>query len=84
MPDKSEAEELVRVMMRNMNEKEPLLKTLNKYVKVVRTEHCFLIFEQLGKSDKWLQCLEVCFYNTLLCDFSTILASGSFKFRLVS
>ncbi|XP_030975257.1 pentatricopeptide repeat-containing protein At4g39620, chloroplastic [Quercus lobata] len=59
MPDKSEAEELVRVMMRNMNEKEPLLKTLNKYVKVVRTEHCFLLFEQLGKSDKWLQCLEV-------------------------
>nr|XP_023905927.1 pentatricopeptide repeat-containing protein At4g39620, chloroplastic-like [Quercus suber] len=59
MPDKSEAEELVRVMMRNMNEIEPLLKTLNKYVKVVRTEHCFLLFEQLGKSDKWLQCLEV-------------------------
>lgn len=83
MPDKSEAEELVRLMMRNMNEKEPLLKTLNKYVKVVRTEHCFLLFEQLGKSEKWLQCLEVCFYNALLCDFSTILASGCFKFRLV-
>ncbi|GMY11277.1 pentatricopeptide repeat-containing protein At4g39620, chloroplastic [Fagus crenata] len=57
--DKSEAEELVRVIMRNRSGKEPFLKTLNKYVRVVRTEHCFLLFEELGRSDKWLECLEV-------------------------
>ncbi|KAB1210420.1 hypothetical protein CJ030_MR6G007171 [Morella rubra] len=57
--EKSEAEELVYLLMRNMNGKEPLLKTLNKFVRIVRTEHCFLLFEELGKSDKWLQCLEV-------------------------
>lgn len=45
--------------MRKSSDKEPLLKTLNKYVKQVRTEHCFLLFEELGKDDKWLQCLEV-------------------------
>ncbi|XP_059449440.1 pentatricopeptide repeat-containing protein At4g39620, chloroplastic [Corylus avellana] len=57
--ERSEAEELVRVLMRNMSGKEPPLRTLSKYAKVVRTEHCFLLFEELGKSDKWLQCLEV-------------------------
>ncbi|KAI4317212.1 hypothetical protein L6164_025102 [Bauhinia variegata] len=57
--DKSEAQELVRLLMRKFTDKEPLLKTLNKYVKMVRTEHCFLLFEELGKNDKWLQCLEV-------------------------
>ncbi|GMH06634.1 hypothetical protein Nepgr_008474 [Nepenthes gracilis] len=57
--DKSEAEEFVRVLMRNFNDKQPLVSTLNKYVRVLRTEHCFLLFEELGKSDKWLQCLEV-------------------------
>ncbi|GFP89675.1 pentatricopeptide repeat-containing protein at4g39620 chloroplastic [Phtheirospermum japonicum] len=46
-------------MMRSFSEKPPLLNTLNKYVKFVRTEHCFLLFEELGRSDKWLQCLEV-------------------------
>uniref|UniRef100_A0A5B7BBU5 Putative Tetratricopeptide repeat (TPR)-like superfamily protein isoform 1 n=1 Tax=Davidia involucrata TaxID=16924 RepID=A0A5B7BBU5_DAVIN len=55
----SEAEELVRVLMRNFNDKRPLVSTLDKYVKFVRTEHCFLLFEELGKTDKWLQCLEV-------------------------
>jgi hypothetical protein len=45
--------------MRNTSGKEPFLKTLNKYVRVVRTEHCFLLFEELGRSDKWLECLEV-------------------------
>jgi hypothetical protein len=65
----SEAEELVRVLMRNMSGKEPPLKTLNKYTKVVRTEHCFLLFEELGKSDKWLQCLEVCFYSSFRRSF---------------
>ncbi|KAF3440440.1 hypothetical protein FNV43_RR18724 [Rhamnella rubrinervis] len=55
----SEAEELVRIIMRSFSDKEPLLKTLNKYVRIVRTQHCFLLFEELGKGDKWLQCLEV-------------------------
>ncbi|KAJ7956889.1 Pentatricopeptide repeat [Quillaja saponaria] len=47
------------MLMRSFSDKEPFLKTLNKYVKVVRTEHCFLLFEELGKCDKWLQYLEV-------------------------
>nr|GMC60157.1 pentatricopeptide repeat-containing protein At4g39620, chloroplastic [Ipomoea batatas] len=55
----SEAEELVAQMMNSFTDKKPLVATLNKYVKMVRTEHCFLLFEELGKSDKWLQCLEV-------------------------
>lgn len=63
----SDSAELVRTLLRNINDKRPLTTTLDKYVKVVRTEHCFLLFEQLGKSQKWLQCLEVClFYHTLL------------------
>ncbi|CAJ2676990.1 unnamed protein product [Trifolium pratense] len=57
--DQSETQELVRLLTRKISDKEPLLKTLNKYVKLVRTEHCFLLFEELGKHDKWLQCLEV-------------------------
>ncbi|KAK2438661.1 pentatricopeptide repeat-containing protein, chloroplastic [Trifolium repens] len=57
--DQSETQELVRLLTRKISDKEPLLKTLNKYVKVVRTEHCFLLFEEFGKHDKWLQCLEV-------------------------
>ncbi|KAM6563717.1 hypothetical protein CsatB_023715 [Cannabis sativa] len=57
--DNSETLELVRILIRSFSDKEPLVKTLNKYVKIVRTEHCFLLFEELGKSDKWLQCLEV-------------------------
>jgi hypothetical protein len=72
MSEKSEAEELVRVLMRNMNGKEPPLRALSKYAKVVRTEHCFLLFEELGKSDKWLQCLEVCFYNSFRRFFPAI------------
>lgn len=56
---RSEAEELVRSLMRKFSDKEPLVKTLNKYVRVVRTEHCFLLFEEFGKSEKWTQCLEV-------------------------
>ncbi|KAL8472004.1 hypothetical protein ACS0TY_029295 [Phlomoides rotata] len=55
----SESEDLVRLLMRNFTDKQPLMHTLNKYVKFVRTEHCFLLFEELGKSDKWPQCLEV-------------------------
>ncbi|KAI6699676.1 hypothetical protein NL676_014000 [Syzygium grande] len=54
-----EAEDLVRVLMRKFSDREPLLKTMDKYVRVVRTEHCFLLFEELGKTDKWTQCLEV-------------------------
>ncbi|KAA0036266.1 pentatricopeptide repeat-containing protein [Cucumis melo var. makuwa] len=57
--DRSEAEELVRGIIKKFSDKEPLLKTLDKYVRVMRTEHCFLLFEELGKRDKWLQCLEV-------------------------
>ncbi|KAK3022588.1 hypothetical protein RJ639_046193 [Escallonia herrerae] len=56
----SESEELVRVLLRHFkDDKKPLLTTLNKYVRFVRTEHCFILFEELGKSDNWLQCLEV-------------------------
>lgn len=55
----SESAELVRTLMRNINDRKPLTTTLDKYVKVVRTEHCFMLFEELGRSDKWLQCLEV-------------------------
>lgn len=63
----SESAELVRTLMRNINDRKPLTTTLDKYVKVVRTEHCFLLFEELGTSDKWLQCLEVCVY---ICIYS--------------
>lgn len=59
----SDGEELVRIIMKSFSDKEPLLKTLNKYVRIVRTQHCFLLFEELGKSDKWLQCLEVSLYR---------------------
>ncbi|KAK4264863.1 hypothetical protein QN277_025985 [Acacia crassicarpa] len=59
LSDKSEAQELVRLLMGKFSDKEPILKTMNKYVKLVRTEHCFLLFEELGKRDNWLQCLEV-------------------------
>lgn len=55
----SEAAGLVRLIVRSFSDREPLAKTLNKYVRIVRTQHCFLLFEELGKSDKWLQCLEV-------------------------
>ncbi|KAK7318550.1 hypothetical protein RJT34_03253 [Clitoria ternatea] len=57
--DQSEAQALVRFLTRKISDREPLVKTLNKYVKLVRTEHCFFLFEELGKNDKWLQCLEV-------------------------
>ena len=55
----SEAQELVRTLLKNFNYDKPLLSTLKKYVKLVNTEHCFLLFEELGKSDKWLQRLKV-------------------------
>ncbi|PKA64369.1 Pentatricopeptide repeat-containing protein [Apostasia shenzhenica] len=56
----SEAEDVVRILLRKASDlKYPLVSTLNKYVTTVRTEHCFLLFEELGKRDKWLQCLEV-------------------------
>ncbi|XP_076882369.1 pentatricopeptide repeat-containing protein At4g39620, chloroplastic-like [Bidens hawaiensis] len=59
-PDEnSEAQELVRTLLKGFSYDKPLLSTLNKYVKLIRTQHCFLLFEELGKSDKWLQCLEV-------------------------
>ncbi|CAA7396070.1 unnamed protein product [Spirodela intermedia] len=56
----SEAQELVRSLLRKTSEgKQPLVPTLNRFVSVLRTEHCFLMFEELGKKDRWLQCLEV-------------------------
>lgn len=56
----AEPEELVRVLLRKAgDEKFPLVTTLNKFVRTIRTEHCFLLFEELGKRDNWLQCLEV-------------------------
>ncbi|KAL8094296.1 hypothetical protein AgCh_035990 [Apium graveolens] len=55
----SESAELVRTLMRNINDRKPLTTTLDKYVKVVRSEHYFLLFEELGRTDKWLQCLEL-------------------------
>ncbi|KAG9451649.1 hypothetical protein H6P81_011614 [Aristolochia fimbriata] len=57
--ERSEAEELVRVLLRGSDGEKPLVSTLNKYGKVVRTEHCFRMFEELGRRDRWLQCLEV-------------------------
>ncbi|KAL8151893.1 hypothetical protein V2J09_021701 [Rumex salicifolius] len=57
--DNAEAVELVDSVLRNFTDKKPLVSTLSKYGKVLRMEHCFLMFEELGKSDKWLQCLEV-------------------------
>ncbi|KAK4799133.1 hypothetical protein SAY86_024498 [Trapa natans] len=56
---RAEAEELVRNLMRKFSDREPLVKTLNKYVRIMRTQHCFLLFEELGKTEKWTQCLEV-------------------------
>ncbi|WVZ25337.1 hypothetical protein V8G54_003881 [Vigna mungo] len=55
----AEAQELVRLLTRRISDKEPILKTLNKYVTQVRTEHCFLLFEELGREGNWLQCIEV-------------------------
>lgn len=60
---RAEAEELARNLMRKFSDREPLVKTLNKYVRIVRTEHCFLLFEELGKSEKWTQCLEVSYLS---------------------
>lgn len=66
--DDSETRELVRLLTRKISDKEPLERTLNKYVRLVRTEHCFLLFEELGKHDKWLPCLEVSELS-IICNF---------------
>lgn len=50
---------MVKTLLRSFNDKKPLIVTLDKHVKLIRTEHCFHLFEELGKRDKWLQCLEV-------------------------
>ncbi|CAJ1938009.1 unnamed protein product [Sphenostylis stenocarpa] len=76
----SEAQELVRLLTHKISDKEPLLKTLNKYVKQVRTEHCFLLFEQLGKEDKWLQCIEVPSPSLSSLSLSLSLCSAVMKF----
>ncbi|XP_057763360.1 pentatricopeptide repeat-containing protein At4g39620, chloroplastic-like [Arachis stenosperma] len=55
-----ERQELVRLLTKKITaDKEPLLKTLNNHVKHLRTKHCFLLFEELGKQDSWLQCIEI-------------------------
>ena len=56
----AEATELVRSLLRRTaGGKERLVPVLDRHVRVVRTEHCFLLFEELGRRDAWLQCLEV-------------------------
>jgi len=56
----AEAAELVRSFLRRTGGgKERLVPVLDRHVRVVRTEHCFLLFEELGRRDAWLQCLEV-------------------------
>ncbi|RZR85381.1 hypothetical protein BHM03_00012348 [Ensete ventricosum] len=71
--DASEEAELVRLVLRKSGDgKEALVVTLSKFVRVIRTEHCFLLFEELGKQDRWLQCLEVGLCSSL----------GSFGFWL--
>lgn len=56
----AEAAELVRFFLRRTGGgKDRLVAVLDRHVKVVRTEHCFLLFEELGRRDAWLQCLEV-------------------------
>ncbi|TVU28523.1 hypothetical protein EJB05_20044, partial [Eragrostis curvula] len=56
----AEAAELVRSLLRRTGGgKERLVAVLDRHVRVVRTEHCFLLFEELGRRDGWLQCLEV-------------------------
>ncbi|XP_042430524.1 pentatricopeptide repeat-containing protein PPR5 homolog, chloroplastic-like isoform X1 [Zingiber officinale] len=55
-----EASLLVRQILRKSGDRnEPVVVTLSKFVRIIRTEHCFLLFEELGKRDLWLQCLEV-------------------------
>ncbi|KAK3155297.1 hypothetical protein QOZ80_2BG0201450 [Eleusine coracana subsp. coracana] len=56
----AEAAELVRSLLRRTGGgKERLVAVLDRHVRAVRTEHCFLLFEELGRRDAWLQCLEV-------------------------
>uniref|UniRef100_M4D5U0 Pentacotripeptide-repeat region of PRORP domain-containing protein n=1 Tax=Brassica campestris TaxID=3711 RepID=M4D5U0_BRACM len=63
---------LVRNLMSRISDREPLVKNLDKYVKVVRCEHCFLLFEELGKSDKWLPCLEGFFFTSSSNEFECL------------
>ncbi|GAB2226220.1 hypothetical protein Drorol1_Dr00022021 [Drosera rotundifolia] len=59
----SEAQDLLGPVLRGLNEtkkkKKPLSSRLDKYVRVLRREHCFLLFEELGRGDQWTQCIEV-------------------------
>ena len=54
------------ILRKSGDAKQQPVATLGKFVRVVRTEHCFLLFEDLVKRDKWLQCLEVCFSQLFL------------------
>jgi hypothetical protein len=63
----AEAAAVVRQLLRRIGgEKETLVSVLNKNVKVIRQDHCFLLFEELGKKEGWLQCLEVLAYSSSL------------------
>jgi hypothetical protein len=69
----AEAAELVRFFLRKTSGgKERLVAVLDRHVKVVRTEHCFLLFEELGRRDGWVQCLEVSRDHTLLPHAATL------------
>jgi hypothetical protein len=46
-------------MKRTGGGKEWLVAMLDRHMRVIRTELCFLLFEELGQSDAWIQCLEV-------------------------
>ena len=73
----AEAAELVRFFLRKTGGgKERLVAVLDRHVKVVRTEHCFLLFEELGRRDGWVQCLEV-------SPDHTIVPNNSFRIRSI-
>ncbi|KAJ4761523.1 Pentatricopeptide repeat-containing protein [Rhynchospora pubera] len=56
----AEAAVVVRQLLRRtQGGKETIVSLLNKNVRVIRQDHCFLLFEDLAKRDGWLQCLEI-------------------------
>eukprot|EP01018_Ginkgo_biloba_P017790 Gb_36199 [translate_table: standard] len=53
-------DDVVRVIVRNSEEgRTSLVKLLDRYARLVELEECFLLFEELGRKDRWLQALEV-------------------------
>ncbi|KAJ1696186.1 hypothetical protein LUZ63_004698 [Rhynchospora breviuscula] len=56
----AEAALVVRQLLkRTQGGKETIVSVLDKNVRVIRQDHCFLLFEDLAKRDGWLQCLEI-------------------------